>query len=230
MFGGFWVLQGCDNSTLSVNKYFSNVRVIHSCVNAGIVDIYAGNSLLFDNVSYRTATIYARLEAGETILRVTPSNDTASIVSFTALLDTNGHHTVVIPGSVSNFQGNGAGILVTDDTITVPAGNNMKLRFVHAFDSDSTIFNNTHINIHSGTDSTFIPNSGTVAVQGGMTYLSGSEYQIFAIPQTIKVTPYGNMNPIVQLTINGTAGKLYTVVVSGYTPAGQPVMDGYPDN
>lgn len=230
MLGGFWVLQGCDNSAVNVNRPVSNIRVIHSSVNAGQVDFYAGNTLIADNINYRASSPYLTLTAGETIFKITPSSDTASIVSFTVSLDTNGFHTVVLPGSINDFRGSVSGLLIVRDTINAPAGNNMKLRFLHAFNSDSTIPNNTHINFHSGTDSTFIPNSGTVAVQGGMTYRSASIYQIFAIPQTVKVTHYGNMTPVVNFTLNGTAGKVYSVVISGYTPSGAAVMDAYLDN
>ena len=81
------------------------VQIIHNApsVSADTVDIYAGVTLLFDSVAFRTATPFFEVEAGPATINITAFGEkdvTKAVLSKTVTFETGGRYIVIANGNV----------------------------------------------------------------------------------------------------------------------------------
>ncbi|MDO7788152.1 DUF4397 domain-containing protein [Desulforamulus aquiferis] len=105
----------------------SYIRVLHASPDAPAVDVYANNTALARNLSYRNFTEYLQVPAGTYNLRVFPAGTmTNPVIDTTIEIPDRSIFTVAAKGRLADI-----GLLLVPDTPgTVPQGM-INIRFVH---------------------------------------------------------------------------------------------------
>lgn len=99
---------------------YANLRFIHAAAGAPAVDIYAGTTKVFSNVSYGTTGRngmheYLSVPAGPVNISVTPAGSMTNVLTVNATLDSGGVYTVIASGIVGDAA-TPLAALVSEDT------------------------------------------------------------------------------------------------------------------
>lgn len=105
----------------------SYIRVLHASPDAPAVDVYANNTVVARNLTYRNFTEYLQVAPGTYNIRVFPAGTTANpVINTTVEIPDRSIFTVAAVGRLANI-----GLLIVPDTPgTVPQGM-INIRFVH---------------------------------------------------------------------------------------------------
>jgi hypothetical protein len=104
------------------------VRVIHASPDAPAVDVWVNGAKAFSGVTFKAATDYASLAAGEIAVQVVPAGQTSPAVIDAKLNIANDKdYSVVAVNTLANIEP-----LVLEDNNAAPAAGKAHIRFVHA--------------------------------------------------------------------------------------------------
>lgn len=246
--------QGCDDSTVTPDPgtndtAFSFIRFINSSYNAGAfsdaggyVDVWINGKKVLASFDYTDESgplymtdKYIKVKTDSTRVVISEMNSTPTnidtIVAFMPALDSAGKYTIVIPGNKTDWQNLPSGLIFKKDTTAVPTSSNFWIRGIHAYNSNGVIPNNTRVDIHADINPNFTPNNasrlGTLQFRGVSQY-----FQVPIGSWTVKITAAGDFTTLLEATIIGVGGKIYSVIPSGFSDVGPgaPRIDTYLDN
>ncbi len=116
--------------TTSVTAFAAGprVRVIHASPDAPAVDVWVDGAKAFSDASFKAATTYAPLSAGDHKVQVVPAGQTEpAVIDATLTLAADKDYSVVAVGKLANIEP-----LVLEDNNAAPAAGKAHVRFVHA--------------------------------------------------------------------------------------------------
>ena len=177
------------------------VRVVHAIPNAAAMDVFAGDLVVFDAVTFKSVTSYRALDGKRYSFALRPAGMTNAkpLSSNTEGLEEGRYYTVfALPG-----DGRTAHLRVVTDTLDRPADGKARLRIVHGGNGVG------NVDVHaSGAASALFTNVAFQSVTG---------YQDVApVNGRIDVRRVGETNPVVLLpNAHLEAGRFYTMVVVG---------------
>lgn len=181
----------------------ANVRVLHMSYDAPAVDIAVDGAVAISNLAYGDSSGYAKLDAGERAIKVTPTGkDTPVVIDAKATVEANKSYTIVAINDLQNIAP-----LVLADAREVNAGK-AKLRVIHAADAPTV-----DIKVNTPDSQPVIP-----ALEKG----KATEYaELDAGDYSFVITAAGDNKAVVSFEkVTLEAGKVYTVVARGTLDAG----------
>ena len=116
--------------TTSVTAFAAGprVRVIHASPDAPAVDVWVDGAKAFSDASFKAATAYAPLTAGEHKVQVVPAGQTEpAVIDATLTLAEGKDYSVAAVGLLADIEP-----LVLEDNNAAPAAGKAHVRFVHA--------------------------------------------------------------------------------------------------
>ena len=116
--------------TTSVTAFAAGprVRVIHASPDAPAVDVWVDGAKAFSDASFKDATAYAPLTAGEHKVQVVPAGQTEpAVIDATLTLAEGKDYSVAAVGLLADIEP-----LVLEDNNAAPAAGKAHVRFVHA--------------------------------------------------------------------------------------------------
>jgi Domain of unknown function (DUF4397) len=187
------------------------VRVVHAIPNAGAMDVFAGDLVVFDAVNFKSVTSYRALDGKRYSFALRPAGMTNAkpLSSNTEGLEDGRYYTVfALPA-----DGRTAHLRVVTDTLDRPADGKARLRIVHGGNGVG------NVDVHaSGVQS---------ALFASVAFQSVTNYQDVApVNGRIDVRRVGEANPVVLLpNAHLEAGRFYTMVIVGsaQTKGGPPL-------
>lgn len=107
------------------------VRVLHASPDAPAVDVIVDGAKVIEGLPFREYTEYLSLPAGRHEIRVNVSGTTTTVLSAAPMVESGRDYTAIAVGFAGTRQPALDLMLLTDDN-TLPAGNQIKVRVVHA--------------------------------------------------------------------------------------------------
>ena len=191
------------SSTAAASRNEALVRVVHAIPNASAMDVFAGDLVLFDAVTFKSVTSYRALDGKRYAFALRPAGMTNAkpLSSNTEGVEDGRYYTVfALPG-----EGRTAHLRVVTDKLDPPAGGKARFRIVHG---------------GSGVGALDVHASGATAVLfNNIAFQSVTDYQdVTPVNGRIDVRPAGGANAVVILpNAHLEAGRFYTMVVVGGT-------------
>lgn len=176
----------------------ANVRVLHMSYDAPAVDIAIDGSVAISNLKYGDSSGYAKLEAGERAIKVTPTGqDSPVVIDAKATVEADKSYTILAINDLANIAP-----LVLADAREVNAGK-AKLRVIHAANAPTV-----DIKVDKGDSKPVVP---------GLEKGKATEYlELDAGEYAFVITAAGDTAEVVKFEkVALEAGKVYTVVARG---------------
>jgi Domain of unknown function (DUF4397) len=112
----------------------TSLKAIHASSDTGAVDIRVNNAIAVSGATFKQASGFLSIPAGQTRVQVNAAGSATSAIDATVPLAANRDTTVLAIGNSAAAPGSPSALraLVIDDAGNTPAAGNVKLRVVHA--------------------------------------------------------------------------------------------------
>lgn len=187
------------------------VRVVHAIPYAPAMDVFAGDLVVFDAVSFKSVTSYRALDGQRYAFALRPAGMTNArpLASNTEGLEDGSYYTVfVLPG-----ENRGAHMRIVTDTLTRPANGKLRLRIVHAGDGVGAVDVRA-----TGTDR---------ALFAGVGFQTVSDYEeIGPLNGPVEIRAAGGAPLVTLPNAHLEAGRFYTLVLAGSSQS-TPALEAF---
>ena len=126
------LLAGCGGS--SNNSHDPQLRVVHMSPDAPAVDVSIEGDIVLEDVTYRQASGFLRVDEGDTNIKVLVANTDTAVIDANLILLTDTKYTVIAADYVANI-----GPIVIEDNTDAPSSGNAAIRVVHGAPSAPTV-------------------------------------------------------------------------------------------
>lgn len=196
------------SSTSAASRDEALVRVVHAIPFAPAMDVFAGDLVLFDAVTFKSVTSYRALDGKRYAFALRPAGMTKAkpLASNTEGLDDGSYYTVfALPGEHRRAR-----LRVVTDKLTRPADGRLRLRIVHAGDGVDAVDVRA-----TGIDGTLFT---------GVAFQTVSDYaDISPVNGPVEIRAAGGA-PIVTLpNAHLETGRFYTLVFAGSARSSPPL-------
>jgi hypothetical protein len=187
------------------------VRVVNAAPASGSLDVFAGDLILFDGLSFKAVTPYRAVEGKRYDFALRPAGMTQAkpLSSNTEGLDKGHYYTAVaMPG-----DGPAPRLRIVSDSVDRPAAGKARLRVVHAGVDAGTI----QLRM-AGADAPVIDDIGAQTI---------TDYRdVSPVDGTIEVIGEHQQQPLASIRTHLEAGRFYTIVIAGRAGA-EPGLEGF---
>jgi hypothetical protein len=185
------------------------VRVVQAMPGDQAVDVLADDRVVFQDLDYKTVTMYQELPDDRFTFRVRPTGQAASqpLAENSEGLSSGNHYTIV----ALNKPDGGADLMVFGDDLTPPSNGKAKVRVIQAAPDVE------EVDVYAvGRDTLF----------RGIDAGSESSYaDVDPMEVTLQVRPAGEQNSLLNIdNVQFEAGKVYTIVIAGRA-SGSPNLE-----
>ena len=125
-------LVACGGS--SNDSHAPQLRAVHLSPDAPAVDISVNGNVALEDVTYRQASGFLRVDEGDTNIKVLVANTDTAVIDVNLNLLTDTKYTVIAADNVANI-----GPIVIEDNIDAPSSGNAAIRVVHGAPSAPTV-------------------------------------------------------------------------------------------
>jgi len=176
------------------------VRVVHAIPYAPAMDVFAGDLVVFDAVTFKSVTSYRALDGKRYAFALRPAGMTNAkpLAANTEGLEDGSYYTVfALPG-----ENRRAHMRIVIDTLTRPADGKLRLRIVHAGDGVGAVDVRA-----TGTDGTLFASVGFQTV---------SDYEdIGPVNGAVEIRAAGGAPLVTLPNAHLEVGRFYTLVLAG---------------
>lgn len=180
------------------------VRVVDAVSSGGNFDLFAGDLILFDGVTFKSVSPYRALDGQRYAFTLRPAGlpNAQPLSSNTENLNDGGYYTAfAVPG-----DGHGPRLRIVEDELNEPAAGKSRLRVVHAGIGAGTLF----VRAGGAADPLF----ETVDPQAVTRY-----NDVSTMDGAIQISIKGQPEPAVTVSnVHLGAGRYYTLVIVGSAP------------
>ena len=125
-------LVACGGS--SNDLHAPQLRAVHLSPDAPAVDISVNENVALEDITYRQASGFLRVDKGDTNIKVLVANTVTAVIDANLNLLTDTKYTVIAADNIANI-----GPIVIEDNIDAPSSGNAAIRVVHGAPSAPTV-------------------------------------------------------------------------------------------